>query len=182
MKNKIARHYYIPEAEDSKYAILIAKEMRASALARGIGIAYRSVESICEKMEKGHAVIATTTRGDWAGFCYLEVWENGRFVSNSGMIVSPKYREQGIAKSLKRQIFDLSRNLFPNAHIFCITSGSAMMKLNSKFGFEPVSFTEITRDLNFWQGCQHCVNYSILESKKFKNCLCTAKFYEAGTQ
>jgi len=154
--------------------------MRVSALARGIGIAYRSVESICEKMEKGHALVAITAEGDWAGFCYLEPWENGKFVSNSGMIVSPKYREQGIAKNMKSQIFDLSLKLFPNALVFSITSGSAMMKLNTIFGFKPVPYLEITRDMNFWYGCQHCVNFDILESKKFRNCLCTALVYNAN--
>src|SRR5580693_1123227 len=101
--------------QDVKYALLIAGEMKSAAIARGTGIAYRSVESICEKMSAGNAVIATTRKGKWVGFCYVESWEEGRFVSNSGMIVSPEYRKKGVAKAIKKQIIDLCRNRYPKA-------------------------------------------------------------------
>jgi hypothetical protein len=167
-------------ATDSKYALFIAKEIEASAIARGTGIKYRSVESICEKMSSGNAIIAITQKGKWVGFSYVDVWENEKFVSNSGMIVSPAYRGQGIAKIIKKQIFDLCRNRYPQAQIFSITTSSAIMKLNTQFGFAPVGFAEITKDNNFWHKCRHCVNYNILESKQFTNCLCTAMLYSVN--
>jgi GNAT superfamily N-acetyltransferase len=163
--------------QDAKYALLITREMRASAIARGTGIAYRSAESICQKMSSGHAIIATTREGKWVGFSYIESWENGRFVSNSGMIVSPEYRKKGVAKVIKEQIMDLCHRCYPSAEVFSITSSSAIMKMNTKFGFAPVAFEEITRDRNFWNHCRNCVNFPILESKQFKNCLCTAMLY-----
>jgi GNAT superfamily N-acetyltransferase len=164
-------------ATDAKYALFIVREIKASAIARGTGIRYRTVESICEKISSGNAIIATTQKGKWVGFSYVDVWENGKFVSNSGMIVSPGYRGQGIAKIIKKQIFDLCRNRYPQAQIFSITTSSVIMKLNTQFGFVPVSFAEITKDKDFWHKCRHCVNYNILESKEFTNCLCTAMRY-----
>lgn len=162
---------------DAKYALLIAAEMKASALARGTGIAHRSPESLIEKMESGHAVIAITQDGQWAGFSYIEAWEGGQYVSNSGMIVNPEFRGQGVAHAVKQSIFKLSRSRYPNAKIFSITTGLAVMKMNSALGFLPVPYSEITQDARFWEKCRHCVNFDILEKKAYKNCLCTAMLY-----
>ena len=163
---------------EAKYALLIAAEMKASALARGTGIAHRSPESIIQKMDSGHAVIAVTAKGTWAGFSYIESWQEGAFVSNSGMIVSPSFRGNGVASAIKQHIFRLSRQLYPAANIFSITTGLAIMKLNSNLGFMPVTYSEITKDEKFWDKCRHCVNFDILQSKQYKNCLCTAMLYQ----
>jgi hypothetical protein len=168
----------LAEAADVIFAKEITDEMEASAIARGSGIAKRSPESICEKIMAGKAVIAVTNYGNWVGFQYLEVWEEGKFVSNSGLIVSPKYRNAGAATAIKRKIFQLSRDNYPNAHIFSITSGLAIMKLNTALGFEPVTYSEITKDKHFWEGCKSCVNYDVLTGKKKCNCLCTAMLFD----
>lgn len=178
MKNIIVR---IAGPEDSVYAIEIATEMEASAIIRGSGIAKRSPDSIALKMAEGRAVIALTEDKEWVGFSYLELWGNGEFISNSGLIVSPKYRNQGVAKLIKEKIFELSRALYPDAKVFSITTGLAIMKMNAALGFEPVTFSEITREEKFWEGCKSCVNYDILKGKKCKNCLCTAMLYTPGT-
>lgn len=167
----------VAQEADTQYAVAITEEMERSAKARGTGIARRSPESICQKIREGKAVIAISTNGEWAGFSYIDVWSNGTFVSNSGLIVSPPFRCQGVAKSIKTKIFRLSRQLYPQARIFSITTGLAIMKMNLRFGFEPVTFNEITHDPAFWQGCKSCINYPILTSKEFKNCLCTALMY-----
>lgn len=163
--------------EDGKFAKLIADEMEASAIIRGSGISKRSPESIIEKMRDGKAVIAVTENNSWVGYSYIEVWANGEFVSNSGLIVAPAYREAGIARSIKEKIFELSRKEYPASKIFSITTGLAIMKMNASLGFETVTFNEITHELAFWVGCKSCVNYSILEGKHCKNCLCTAMLY-----
>lgn len=162
---------------DMPYASFITAEMEASAIARGTGIAKRSPESICKKIQEGKAVIAVTQQGDWAGFSYIEVWGNGEFVSHSGLIVAPAYRGLGVAKTIKTKIFRLSRHLYPQAKLFSITTGLPIMKMNLRFGFEPVTFNEITKDPLFWEGCKSCVNYNTLTGKNFKNCLCTALLY-----
>ena len=151
--------------------------MESSAKARGTGIAKRSPEYISQKIDEGKAVIAVTDDGKWVGFCYIETWE-GEYVANSGLIVAPEFRKSGIAKSIKKKIFDLSRQKYPDAKIFGLTTGLAVMKINSELGYEPVTYSELTQDEKFWAGCKSCVNYDILMSKERKNCLCTAMLYD----
>ncbi|WP_209328869.1 GNAT family N-acetyltransferase [Lunatimonas salinarum] len=160
------------------YAEMITEEMARSAQARGTGIARRSPEYIKTKMSEGKAVIALAKDGTWAGFCYIEAWSHGKFVANSGLIVSPEFRKCGLAREIKREVFKLSRTKYPDAKIFGLTTGAAVMKINSELGYIPVSYSDLTTDEDFWKGCQSCVNYEILMSKNRQNCLCTAMLYE----
>jgi hypothetical protein len=164
--------------EHIRYAQQICDEMASSAKARGTGIAKRSPEYIVQKIYEGKAVIALADDGEWAGFCYIETWGHGSYVANSGLIVSPQFRKSGLAKSIKNKIFELSRNKYPDAKIFGLTTGLAVMKINSDLGYEPVTYSELTTDDAFWAGCKSCVNYDILMSKERKNCLCTAMLYD----
>jgi predicted GNAT family N-acyltransferase len=160
------------------YAETITDEMASSAQARGTGIAKRSPEYVSQKIQEGKAVIAVTATGEWVGFCYIEAWQHGQFVANSGLIVAPAYRKTGIAKKIKHTIFQLSRDKYPNSKLFGLTTGLAVMKINSELGYEPVTYSELTDDEEFWAGCKSCVNYDILMSKDRKNCMCTAMLYE----
>ncbi|MEO8855340.1 MAG: GNAT family N-acetyltransferase [Ginsengibacter sp.] len=163
---------------DISYASIITDEMASSAKARGTGIAKRSPEYISQKINEGKAVIAVTKENQWVGFCYIEAWGHEKFVANSGLIVAPEFRKTGIAKSIKQRIFALSREKYPTAKIFGLTTGLAVMKINSDLGYEPVTYSELTDDDNFWAGCKSCVNYDILISKERKNCFCTAMLYD----
>lgn len=165
-------------ADDVHYSKTITDEMEASAKARGTGIAKRSPEYVATKMREGKAVIATTANGTWVGFCYIEAWGHNQFVANSGLIVSPEFRKSGVATRIKQRIFNLSRQKYPHAKIFGLTTGLAVMKMNSDLGYEPVTYSELTDDEEFWAGCRSCVNYEILQSKNKKNCLCTAMLYD----
>ena len=168
----------VATANDTRYAVTITDEMAASAQARGTGIARRSPEYIEKKMAEGKAVIAVTKEGDWVGFCYIEAWGHDQFVANSGLIVAPAYRKSGVAKMIKKRIFDLSKEKYPYSKIFGLTTGLAVMKINSELGYEPVTYSELTDDEEFWAGCKSCVNYDILVSKERKNCMCTAMLYD----
>ncbi len=168
--------------EHRVFAEAICEEMAESAKARGTGIARRSPEYVAGKMIEGKAVIAFHKDGSWAGFCYIETWSHGKFVANSGLIVSPQYRKAGLAHAIKATIFDLSRQKYPKAKIFGLTTGLAVMKINSDLGYEPVTYSELTQDEEFWKGCQSCVNFEILKSKDRKNCMCTAMLYDPATQ
>ncbi|RXK83859.1 GNAT family N-acetyltransferase [Filimonas effusa] len=168
----------VANSGDVHLASIITDEMESSAKARGTGIAKRSPDYVAHKMLEGKAVIALTTDNDWVGFCYIEEWSHGKFVANSGLIVSPKYRKTGVAKRIKRRIFDLSREKYPESKIFGLTTGLAVMKINSELGYEPVTYSELTDDESFWAGCKSCVNYDILMSKDRKNCMCTAMLYD----
>ncbi len=168
----------VANSGDTHYAETITTEMAESAKARGTGIAKRSPDYVAQKMLDGKAVIALTETGEWVGFCYIETWSHGEYVANSGLIVSPPYRKTGVAKGIKKKIFELSRQLYPEAKIFGLTTGLAVMKINSDLGYEPVTYSELTQDEAFWAGCKSCVNYEILMSKERKNCFCTAMLYD----
>ena len=168
----------IADESHQDFAQIICDEMESSAKARGTGIAKRSPDYIKQKMREGKAVIAFTQDGFWAGFCDIETWSHGEYVANSGLIVAPAFRKGGLAKQIKKKIFNLSRNQFPEAKIFGLTTGLAVMKINSDLGYAPVTYSELTQDEAFWAGCKSCVNYDILMSKERKNCMCTAMLYD----
>lgn len=159
------------------YVEEIRNEMEDSAKKRGTGIAKRSSEYLGKKILEGNSIIAIDENGTWAGFCYIETWTNGEYVANSGLIVSPQFRNVGLATQIKERIFDLSREKYPNAKIFGLTTGLAVMKINSNLGYKPVIYSELTQDEQFWNGCKNCVNYEILMMKERKNCLCTAMLF-----
>jgi Acetyltransferase (GNAT) family len=168
----------VATSEDKKYATIITQEIEASAKARGTGIAQRSPEYIEQKIDEGKAIIAVTDDGTWVGFCYIETWSHGEYVANSGLIVAPAFRKSGMAKAIKKRVFDLSREKYPESKIFGLTTGLAVMKINSDLGYEPVTYSELTQDEDFWAGCKSCVNYDILMGKERKNCMCTAMLYD----
>jgi N-acetylglutamate synthase-like GNAT family acetyltransferase len=168
----------VAHSGDASFANAITDEMASSAKARGTGIAKRSPDYVAAKINEGKSVIAYTEEGTWVGFCYIEAWQHGQFVANSGLIVAPAFRKTGIAKKIKQTIFQLSREKYPNSKIFGLTTGLAVMKINSELGYEPVTYSELTDDEEFWAGCKSCVNYDILMSKERKNCMCTAMLYE----
>jgi hypothetical protein len=144
---------------------------------RGTGIARRTNEYLASKMREGKAIIALD--GDiFAGFCYVESWGHHQFVANSGLIVSPEYRGIGLAKEIKMKAFELSRTKFPEAKIFGLTTGLAVMKINHSLGYRPVTYSELTTDDTFWSGCQGCVNYDILTRMNRSKCLCTGMLYD----
>lgn len=171
----------IANEQHLKYTQQICDEMEASSKQRGTGISKRTPEQLTQKILEGKAIIAFTGQGEWAGFCYIESWENDGFVSNSGLIVDTQFRKHGVARKIKNEIFELSRIKFPNAKVFGLTTSAAVMKINSQLGYEPVIYPEITNDEKFWSGCKSCVNYNILMSKDKKNCLCTAMVFDPLT-
>lgn len=166
-------------ADDSclMYVDTILKTIEEAAKIRGTGIARRSPEYIELKINERKAIIALA--GDeFAGFCYIETWGNKQFVANSGLIVVDKFRGHGLAKRIKKKAFELSRQRYPDAKIFGLTTGLAVMKINSELGYKPVTFSELTDDESFWKGCQSCVNYDILQRTGRKHCLCTGMLYD----
>lgn len=165
------------QEEHYKYAQEICDTIELSALLRGTGIAKRTPEYIQKKMETKDAVIALEN-GNFAGFCYIESWQHGQFVAHSGLIVHPDYRNHGLAKKIKTFVFTYSQQKYPGAKVFGITTGLAVMKINSDLGYKPVPFSELTNDPTFWAGCKTCSNFEILKSKEYKMCLCTGMLYD----
>lgn len=160
------------------YVDEILETINAAARVRGTGIAKRSPEYVRQKMLEHKAVIALDDEGRFAGFSYIESWSNRRFVANSGLIVAPAFRGIGLAKRIKERIFELSRQMFPHAKIFSLTTGAAVMKMNFELGYRPVTFDELTTDTAFWRGCESCVNYDILQRNGGHKCLCVGLLYD----
>ncbi|MDG1262979.1 MAG: GNAT family N-acetyltransferase [Flavobacteriaceae bacterium] len=167
----------IGNASHIQFAKTISQCIDESAKDRGTGIARRTPEYIIKKLQNGNAVIALD--GDqFAGFCYIEVWQHGKYVAHSGLIVSPQYRSKGLAKAIKKRVFELSLEKYPGAKIFGITTGQAVMKINYELGYKPVHFSELTDDPEFWKGCQTCKNYDVLTRTDRSMCLCTGMLYD----
>lgn len=171
----------IADKSHSIYADIICETIAESANVRGTGIAKRTPEYVIARMENGNAVIALDGN-TFVGFCYIEKWNHGKFVANSGLIVHPDYRGQGLAKQIKKKIFAHSRAKFPNAKVFSITTGLAVMKMNSDLGYKPVTFSELTSDQSFWKGCQTCKNYDVLQRTEQTMCLCTGMLFDPNSK
>lgn len=167
----------IASSKHIEYAKIISKTIDKSAQERGTGIAKRTAEYIEAKIKNGNAVIAL--EGDkFAGFCYIEVFDQKNYVVHSGLIVHHDFRNKGLAKKIKTKIFRYSQEKFPEAKIFGITTGLAVMKINYDLGYKPVTFSELTTDPEFWKGCQTCTNYDVLQRTNQKMCLCTGMLYD----
>ncbi len=180
MTTEVDVHIEVAESRHSNYAEEICLQIADAAKIRGTGIAKREPAYIKEKLENSKAVIALggENADQFAGFCYIETWEHGKYVANSGLIVAPNFRKLGLARKLKARILELSKNKYPDARIFGITTSLAVMKINSELGYQPVTFSELTQDEVFWQGCSSCPNFDVLTRTERKLCLCTGMLYK----
>ena len=152
----------VADASHEKYIDTILKTIEEAAKVRGTGIAKRSHDYIATKMREAKAVIALA--GDrFAGFSYIETWGNRQYVTTSGLIVHPDFRGQGVARRIKDMTFTLARTRWPHAKIFSLTSGAAVMSMNTRLGYQPVTFADLTDDEAFWRGCEGCINVDVLK-------------------
>ena len=177
MDNQSQIEVIVASDEHVKYVDEILDTINRAAKVRGTGIAKRSPEYVKQKMLERKAVIALCD-GDFAGFSYIECWSNKEYVANSGLIVADKYRGLGLATRIKRRVFQLSREMFPDAKIFSLTTGAAVMKMNFELGYRPVTFDQLTDDPAFWKGCESCVNFDILQRNGGHKCLCVGLLYD----
>ena len=167
----------VADASHEKYVDTILQTIADAAKVRGTGIAKRTHEYLVTKMREAKAVIALS--GDrFAGFSYIETWGNKQYVTTSGLIVHPDFRGMGVAKKIKDMTFTLARTRWPHAKIFSLTSGAAVMTMNTQLGYKPVTFADLTDDEAFWRGCNGCVNVDILQRTERKYCICTAMLYD----
>ena len=159
------------------YVNEILKTIEDAAKVRGTGIASRKPEYVEQKIKEAKAVIALY-KDRFAGFSYIETWEHKSYVTTSGLIVHPDFRGLGVAKKIKDMTFSLARTRWPKAKIFSLTSGAAVMVMNTKLGYKPVTFAELTSDEAFWKGCEGCVNVDVLNRTGRRYCICTAMLFD----
>jgi len=167
----------VASAEHEFYIDTILQTISDAAKVRGTGIARRTHEYILTKMREAKAVLALDGER-FAGFSYIETWGNKQYVTTSGLIVHPDYRGRGVAKKIKDMTFSLARTRWPHAKIFSLTSGAAVMAMNTQLGYKPVTFDDLTDDESFWLGCNGCINVDILRRTNRKYCICTAMMYD----
>jgi GNAT superfamily N-acetyltransferase len=178
MKQETDIEVLVAGPEHEVYVDTILQTIADAAKVRGTGIAKRTHEYVAKKMFEAKAVIALAKDGRFAGFSYIETWDNQQYVTTSGLIVHPDYQGLGVAKHIKDYTFTLARVRWPEAKIFSLTSGDAVMKMNTALGYVPVSFNQLTDDDAFWRGCQGCINHDILVAKNRKFCICTGMLYD----
>ena len=167
----------VADESHEKYVDTILETISEAAKVRGTGIAKRTHEYLLNKMREAKAVIALD--GDkFAGFSYIETWQDKKYVTTSGLIVHPDYRGRGLAKRIKDMTFTLARIRWPHAKIFSLTSGAAVMAMNTQLGYKPVTFADLTQDEAFWKGCEGCVNVDILHRTNRRYCICTGMLYD----
>ena len=167
----------VADASHEKYVDTILNTIAEAAKVRGTGIARRTHEYLLTKMKEAKAVIAL--QGDkFAGFSYIETWGNKQYVTTSGLIVHPDFRGIGLAKRIKDMTFSLARTRWPNAKIFSLTSGAAVMAMNTQLGYKPVTFADLTDDEAFSKGCEGCINVDVLHRTNRKYCICTGMLYD----
>ena len=152
MEQEIEIDVMIADASHEVYVDTILDTIESAAKVRGTGIAKRTHEYVAQKMKEGKAVIALAGN-EFAGFSYIESWGNKQYVTTSGLIVHPDFRGLGIAKRIKDMTFQLARMRWPKAKVFSLTSGAAVMKMNTELGYVPVTFSDLTDDEAFWRGC-----------------------------
>lgn len=170
----------VTDASHVAYAAAVADLLAAAAADPNTGLAKRTPEYLAAKIRSGNAVIVLADDTDLAGFCYVETWEHGKYIANSGLIVAPAYRGHGLAKRIKTRIFELSRTKYPDAKLFGLTTSPVVMHINSELGYRPVAFAELTKDDAFWVGCQSCAFFDVLTRTQRINCLCTGMLYDPG--
>ena len=163
--------------EHEVYVDTILQTIADAAKVRGTGIAKRTHEYLATKMKEAKAVIALSN-GRFAGFSYIETWGNKTYVTTSGLIVHPDFRGIGVAKRIKDLTFSLARVRWPHAKIFSLTSGAAVMAMNTQLGYHPVTFADLTDDEAFWRGCEGCINVDVLKRTGRKYCICTGMLYD----
>lgn len=168
----------VAEPSHEKYVDTILETIAEAAKVRGTGIAKRTHEYLTTKMREAKAVIALSSSGRFAGFSYIETWGNKTYVTTSGLIVHPDFRGRHLAKRIKDMTFTLARTRWPHAKIFSLTSGAAVMTMNTQLGYQPVTFADLTDDESFWRGCEGCINVDVLKRTGRKYCICTAMLYD----
>ncbi|MDR2765280.1 MAG: GNAT family N-acetyltransferase [Tannerella sp.] len=177
MEKEIEIDVMIADESHEKYVNIILETIENAARVRGTGIARRSPGYVAQKMKEGKAIIALAGE-EFVGFSYIESWGNKQFVATSGLIVVEKFRNRGLAKRIKYAAFRLARRRWPEAKLFSLTSGSAVMKLNTELGYVPVTFADLTDDEAFWRGCNGCINHDVLLRTQRRYCICTAMLFD----
>lgn len=155
----------------------------ASALidrvAESYDIARRAPEWLAAKIAKRRAALALEN-GELIGFGYWSDWEEGRFISHSGLVVRPDRMGMGLGRRLKLVLFESSREQLPDATLMSLTTSPQVKRLNESLGFHVVPLERLTSDPAFWKGCETCRNFAEVQARGEK-CCCEGMILEPGS-
>jgi hypothetical protein len=87
MEQEIEIEVLVAGPQHEVYVDTILDTIAEAAKVRGTGIAKRTHEYLTKKMLEVKAVIALTKDGRFAGFSYIETWENQQYVTTSDIIL-----------------------------------------------------------------------------------------------
>jgi len=146
-------------AEDAGFAEAASVLIADAALE--FDVAKRSPRLLREKIVGGQAVLALED-DELVGFAFWSTWQNGRFVSHSGLVVRPDRRGRALGRRLKWELTAASRRRHPDAALMSLTSSRAVRAMNRALGFVQVPLDHLTLDPAFWRGCEACRNHAEL--------------------
>ena len=168
----------IPEIPEIEVRISGPKDVTLAKVAQRLidlvveqaDIARRSTKMLRAKIVAGQAAVAFC--GDeLIGFGYFSAWQQGQFVSHSGLVVRSDFQGHGLGRRLKQCLFGASRALYPEACIISLTTSPAVEAMNLSLGFQRVPLDQLTSDPEFWKGCETCRNYAAVQ-RQGKRCCC----------
>lgn len=148
--------------EDANLAAAASSLIREAA--RGHDIAEREVDWLRAKIEKGRAALALRD-DELVGFGYWSDWEEGAFLSHSGLVVRPDMRGHGLGRRLKDVLVESSRRAFPRATLMSLTTSPQVKAMNLSLGFRVVPLELLTKDPAFWKGCETCRNFAEVQAR-----------------
>lgn len=156
----------VANTDDFVYLDDIINEINQSARLRKTGIEDRTVGYLKRKInERFGIIVIDKTSNEWAGFSCLEVWNHDKYVSNTALIIRPKYRGKGLLKIIKRKIVDLAKESFPDAKLFSLSANASVLKVNKDLGYKEVTFDSLRQDILFIEGNESEVDYFKLMEK-----------------
>ena len=156
------------------FAGSIAAAIDAEVERGTVGMARRPPPLIAAIMREARGVLALRTPTDWAGFAYVQAWDDERLVSTSGLIVREPYRRLGVARRLKVAALERAKVLYPDATVFGLSTSAAVRQINRDLGFAEVEYTALPEENDFWAGCESCPHHANLLANERRSCHCTA--------
>ncbi len=169
----------VAEDPDDRQFVPRWRELQAEAGKAGAAIAVRPEGLLEDRVANGEAVLAFLD-GEFVGAGYLKTWEDGRFLSQSGVVVDPKARRMGIASAIKAKVMEVSRRNHPNAAYVSLTLSPTIEKMNRALGFDDVPYADLPQGDDFWEGCKTCPFYETLVANKRVTCNCVALRLDPG--
>ncbi len=157
--------------EDDEHLAPIAAGLIEEA-SKDFDIARREVDFLASKIRSGRAALALLGK-KLIGFGYWSDWEDGKFLSHSGLVVIPAMRGHGLGRHLKAVLFETSKARRPDAVLMSLTTSPTVRAYNEALGFKPCSLDDLTDDPAFWEGCKACRNYAEVQAKGLR-CCCEA--------